>query len=254
MTTSNLTYMVIEDDINIYKSIHDRMRHFKPWKLVGFSSGFQDAVEKINTHRPDLLFMDWDIKGGNAYMLLDHIQAIPVYQPYVIFFTGFQSDFPEIAENIMNKYKTSVHKYILKPIWSKLTEQLPDILEEAKAHKKGTPAPKNHHWIESMDRRQFKIVPENLLYIEQSDTGKFSKQFVFVDNTAIEVKIKWKDCEKLLQRLCVNYFVANTRKLIINLTHVQTVSKPQVILKNNIKKTVARYKWKDFEDIHLPGV
>ena len=123
MKKSTFKYLVIEDDKSIWKNISARMQKFIQWKPIPFTDSLQGAISLIDAHHPDLIFSDWSIRGGNAYPILSHIHQTNGYTPYIIFFTGYQGENPEIPQIVFNEFPL-VKKYLVKPIFQQLTENL----------------------------------------------------------------------------------------------------------------------------------
>lgn len=70
MNASEYTYLVIEDDRSIWKNIEQRMKRYLQWRAVGFVDEVEEALAVIDKARPQLIFSDWSIRGGNAYQIL----------------------------------------------------------------------------------------------------------------------------------------------------------------------------------------
>lgn len=129
MATGKLTYLVVENAPDVCEGIIRRMKNFDRWESLGYCVGVKETIEKIKTTKPHLLYLDWGLNGGSAYEILQEVQNLSGYNPYIIFNTGFQKDNPEIPQEIINKYK--VDKYLVKPLWENLRIHLPQYLQEA---------------------------------------------------------------------------------------------------------------------------
>lgn len=81
MKKSVFKYIIIEDDKNIWKNITARMERYLQWSPVSPTDNLEEAIELIQTHRPELIFTDWSIRGGNSYPILSHIhrKIYPLY-------------------------------------------------------------------------------------------------------------------------------------------------------------------------------
>ena len=95
-SNSILTYLIIEDALNVCEGILERMKDYPLWECVGVCQDIVTAHSALRINLPALIFMDWDIRGGSTFELLNWIQNTEGYSPYVIYFTGFQSDEPSI--------------------------------------------------------------------------------------------------------------------------------------------------------------
>ncbi len=245
MKNSTYNYLVIEDDTNIWSNIEHRMNKFTNWKPIGFSAELQEAIDYITKDLPELIFTDWSIKNGDAFDILDYISQLENYNPYVIFFTGYQSDHPEIPENIVNKYSV-VRKYIVKPIHENLTEHLHEYIEEAE-NLIQISEPKQYIWIEDAYRRKHRIATQDWIAIVQSEISSRYKSLYTKTSEEIVLKYTWKKCIKFLEKNNIPYTISHHRKSIINKAEIIRVSKPFVWLTNEIKIEVSREQWSELE-------
>lgn len=235
--------MVIEDDPNVCEGIRRRMEKYDGWNCIGLCTSFTESVEAIQKHHPELLFLDWAIKGGNSFQILQRIKSESGYHPYVVFFTGYRSDRREIHEEMVNTHK--VHRYFGKPIWEKLDTCLSQCLTEAKEH-----ADRNTVniplWIETVEKERVKVFPGDLVCIHQSENPRH-KILCFSGSLMYEVKANWQYCEKLLKKFGINYFVVNKRESIINLDCIEKIESNLLRLKQNIQVKISKEKLKELE-------
>ena len=84
-----LTYLVIENVVDVCEGIERRMNGFTNWQSLGYCTGVKEAIEKIEKTKPHFIYLDWGLNGGSAFEVLQHIQNLPGYNPYILFNTGF---------------------------------------------------------------------------------------------------------------------------------------------------------------------
>ena len=77
-----LKFQVIENASSVCEGIIKRMIQFPHWESIGYTTGINDSCKIIETYRPQLLFMDWDLAGGSAYEILRFVQNLSGYKPY----------------------------------------------------------------------------------------------------------------------------------------------------------------------------
>lgn len=247
MKNSKLKYIVIEDDTNVWDNIRERMNVFENWQPVEFSSELTDALQKIESEKPELIFTDWSIRGGNAYHILDKIKGIRNYSPYIIFFTGYQSENPEIPQKIFNDYSIMVKKYIIKPIYENLTNHLADYVKEAEQNAE---KPEEEIWIEDYSKRKLKIKPADCMAFLQIPDRPRLKEIIIRDMPSVIVKYKWEDCMFLIEKYGLDFFVTYHRKSIINKKFIKKLDNRKVILSNNTVVDVSREQWREMEEIN----
>ncbi|NOT92056.1 response regulator [Ferruginibacter sp.] len=165
MAPNKFTYLVIENAPDVCEGIIRRMNKFENWQTLGYCVGVKEAVEKITFAKPNLLYLDWSLNGGSAFEILQQVQNLPMYNPYIIFNTGFQKDNPEIPQEIINKYK--VDKYLVKPLWENLRNNLGQYLQEAEEKAAQPDTKKNLVWIENDKKNKVLVDMEKIICICQ---------------------------------------------------------------------------------------
>lgn len=80
--------------------------YFPDVEIAAQADNVEDAVDTIETHRPDLVFLDIEIKGGTGFHVL---QKLKNRDFKLIFITAFN-------EFAIQAFKFSAIDYILKPI------------------------------------------------------------------------------------------------------------------------------------------
>lgn len=243
MKNLKFNYLVIEDDTNVWANIKRRMDKFTDWEAIGFSSEIDDAFEKIVNAKPQLIFSDWSIRGGNAFQILDFIKSIDDYNPYIIFFTGYQSEHPEIPQQILNNYPI-VKKYLVKPIYENLTENLVNYVNEAKDHYL-LKLQKTPILIENELRQKIKIIPADSIAILQCEENPRRKVLYLKNNDKIYLKQTWESIISFLNFYKIDYFTCHNRKSIVNRSFITKISKPYIWLENDFKIQVSRERWDD---------
>ena len=108
-----LSYYIVEDVCYAAERLQREMRQYSKWNFAGSAMGVKQAIKDITEYKPQLIFLDWDLVGGSGFEVLQRIQDIRGYHPFIIFNTAFQSDHPEIAEELVNTYKPDA--FINKP-------------------------------------------------------------------------------------------------------------------------------------------
>ncbi len=98
--------LIVEDEAH---SLRRLVRLLNPWNLeievVGQCTNGITAVEQIQTLKPDLLFLDIQLPGLNAFQILSRLEK----QPFIIFTTAF-------ATHALEAFKHNSVDYLLKPI------------------------------------------------------------------------------------------------------------------------------------------
>ena len=247
MIKSNYKYVVIDDDFNVCESIKKRMDVFDNWHCSGLIVSLTDALKTVSKELPQLLFLDWSIKGGNAFTLLETLEKIKNYKPYIIFFTGYQADHPEIPSELINRF--NVNRYLVKPVFENLTNHLQEYVSDAENYCKPAKNPTDF-WITTIDKQKLKINPLEIVCISLSGTTSRNKIIDVKNGLSYEIKASWDICEKIAIEYKIDYFFANKRESLINKTFITKVQKPFIWVNNrNLRFEVPRDKWKNVENL-----
>lgn len=248
MAMNKFTYLVIENAPDVCEGIIRRMSKFENWQTLGYCVGVKEAIKKIESVKPDLVYLDWGLNGGSAFEVLQQIQNLPSYNPYIIFNTGFQKDNPEIPQEIVNKYK--VDKYLVKPLWENLRIHLPQYLLEAEEKACHSVNKKNVLWVEDDHKNKVLIELDKIICICQHPTAP-RKRNIYLANKEkeITIQLQWQKIYLLLKQNGISYFITKSRSHLVIKEYIEKFEKPFVRLRGltAFKIDVVKESIKDFE-------
>src|SRR6202007_1672978 len=99
--------IVVDDELGARESLSIMIKNnCKNIDVVAKADSMQSAFELINTHNPDLVFLDIEMPNGNAFDLLEKFKEINFH---IIFTTAYD-------HHAIKAIKFSAIDYILKPI------------------------------------------------------------------------------------------------------------------------------------------
>lgn len=111
---------VVEDEVNAREVLIEMLNLInKDLEVIGYTDNVGDAVDLINTLKPQILFLDIHIKQGNGFDVLNNLDD---FTGTVIFTTAH-------ADYAIKAFEYSALDYILKPV-SPL--HLSNVIEKAK--------------------------------------------------------------------------------------------------------------------------
>ena len=245
MNNDQLKYLIVEDSLKVCEGIVERMKTYEKWIACKFAHHVEDAKTICFQQKPELIFMDWALKGGSAFEVLQFIETIPLYNPYIIFTTGYQSENPEIPQEIINNYK--VDKYLVKPFWENLRNNLCTYLSEAE-HKKGLCKNKKIIWLTDFHKYKIQVEIASLICVCQDFENPYCKTLYFNNTQSISVKLSWNEVIELLESNNVNYFITNSRQHIVIKNFIIGYERPYVRLENYAHKIeIVKDKLHQFE-------
>ncbi len=99
--------IIIEDEKNTLDALKKMLQMLEPSiQIVGETGYIVDAVDLINTHQPQLIFLDIELEDGSGFDLLDKFEN----PNFKIVFTTAYNNFA------IKAFKFSAIDYLLKPI------------------------------------------------------------------------------------------------------------------------------------------
>lgn len=103
---NNIRVIIIDDDINSVESLQLMIKNYCPtFDIVGTAYNVRDGIYEINTHNPDILFLDVEMPDGTGFDLL---QRINTRNFDVVFVTAHN-------KYAINAIKHSALDYLVKP-------------------------------------------------------------------------------------------------------------------------------------------
>ncbi len=114
--------VVVEDELFPRLTLVQKLAEYHPdVEVVAQCEDAADAIKAVLMHRPDVLFLDIQLKEKDAMWLLEQLRDVTVL-PYIIFTTAYDT-----SEYLLKAIKFAAVDYLLKPI---------DILDLSRAVKK----------------------------------------------------------------------------------------------------------------------
>jgi two-component system LytT family response regulator len=99
---------IVDDERLARSELKRLLKNFSSIEIIGEAANADEAIEKIERARPDLLFLDIQMPGRNGFELLESL----IYVPRVIFTTAFD-------EYALKAFEFNALDYLLKPIEQK---------------------------------------------------------------------------------------------------------------------------------------
>ena len=85
MSTHKTTCLIIDDEKLARDLLREYLEAIPEIELVGEAASGNEAVDKIDKLKPDLIFLDVQMPGLTGFDVLDDI----THEPYVIFVTAY---------------------------------------------------------------------------------------------------------------------------------------------------------------------
>jgi len=234
--------LIIDDERLARKELTNLLQEYPEIEIVGEAVNAEDAQEKINSLKPDLLFLDIQMPEKTGFELLQSLDNVPE----VIFTTAYD-------EYALKAFDFNALDYLLKPIE-------PDRLKEAinKLLKRALPDE------ETEDSEDKKLGPSDRVFVKDGDKCWFVKleNIRLFESDGNYIKIYFdnykpmihKSLNALDERLDDRSFFRASRKHIINLTWVESIESwfnggLMVVLRGGDKVEVSRRQAARFKEM-----
>ena len=234
--------LVIDDERLARKELISLLSEFPRIEIVGEAVNADDAIEKIDALKPDILFLDIQMPGKNGFELLETLDIVPK----VIFTTAYD-------EYALKAFEVSALDYLLKPIRKERLEEcvqkIMDAVQEEKMHSSETTYKlglNDQVFVKDGDKCWFVRLSNVRLF--ESD-GNYIK--VYFDNFKPMIH---KSLNALDKKLDDRAFFRASRKHIINLSWVDSIESwfnggLLVKMKGGEKVEVSRRQASKFKDM-----
>ncbi|MCZ6701871.1 MAG: response regulator [Ignavibacteria bacterium] len=116
--------LIIDDERLARTELKRLLAPFKEIKVIGEAVNADDALEKIQQLKPNLLFLDIQMPGKTGFEMLEELDSVPI----VIFVTAYD-------EYALKAFEYNALDYLLKPIEPKRLEETVNKLIEKKRKK-----------------------------------------------------------------------------------------------------------------------
>ncbi len=239
--------IIVDDEELGRTNLHTLINVYCPnIKIIALAEDILQAKEIIDAEKPDVVFLDINMPGGNGFDLVNSFEIDDL--PIIIFVTAYD-------KYAIQAIKTGAFDYILKPIDVSELELCEQKLL-SKLDKKQDTANEieaNDEKISIKHNKGVKLIrTRNILYIEAEGSYSIIHITTEVGEEKFVASRALRDFENILSG---KHFYRVHKSFLVNVMHVEefSVADSQVIMKNNIPIEVSRRKgisFKQFLDDH----
>lgn len=154
-----LKTVLVDDESAARSTLRSLIQQFLPeLELVGEADSVQTAVQIIKQEKPDLVFLDMELKGAHGFTVLEQIDPIA----FEVIITTAHSQFA------LNSYQYGVADYILKPLMpSQLKRAVARVVERHTLQQKALEDDGTDTTISVSTVEGFRLVPtKNIIRLE----------------------------------------------------------------------------------------
>jgi len=233
--------LIIEDEIRNQRMLNQLLEtHCPNVDVIGFCERVEDAIFQISSLKPDLIFLDIQLKDGSGFDILSKLEA---HIPQIIFTTAYD-------QYAIKAFKYSAIDYLLKPIItdelkaavSKCTkkenssiDQIKNLLEHLHPNKQ------NYLTIATQKATEYLKISEIIRFEAQ---GSYCQ--IFMNNGSVHMISKV--LKEFVPKLSNHGFLRIHQSHFINLNYVKSHSKGDhvVTMSDGSQVSVSRQNKDDF--------
>lgn len=205
-----LSAVVIDDERLARKELISMLSEFKNISVIGEADSVRSAVEQINAHQPDILFLDIQMPGESGFELLNQVD----YDGSVIFVTAYD-------EYALRAFEVNALDYLLKPV---SPERLKKSVERV-IHRE----PQEHPPFKKLtsDDRLFIMVDDQMRFVRVNSIVYIESagDYTYIVTTDRKKGLVMKSMKEWEDRLPENVFCRIHRSHIVNIECVERIDK-----------------------------
>lgn len=205
--------IIIDDERLARAELRKLLQDFPEVEVIDEAANADEAITKIDTLQPDLVFLDIQMPGKTGFDLLSELERAP----HVIFTTAYD-------EFALKAFEVSALDYLLKPVEPKRLADAIQKLQLAEVKEAKTTAENTNNSILGEHDQVFVKDGERCWFVKLSEirlfesVGNYAKVF-FGPNKPLILK----SLNALEERLDEKYFFRANRKHIVNLRMIEKV-------------------------------
>ena len=115
---NDYSIIIIDDEQAAHFALQNLLKDYDNLKIIGQAYSGKQAIELINSLKPDLIFLDIHMQDMNGFEVLKHL----TYQPYIVFCTAYD-------QYAIEAFRQNSIDYLLKPVDEKRFAQCVDKVE-----------------------------------------------------------------------------------------------------------------------------
>jgi DNA-binding LytR/AlgR family response regulator len=205
--------IIVEDEEHSLNRLKKLLTNFDYIKLIGEAKSGNEAIDLIEKHKPDLIFLDINLPEKDGFDILKELS----YEPLVIFVTAYQ-------EYAIKAFEENAVDYLLKPFdLKRLKISIERVIERKQVINKSLLEKINH----SNYLRKFSVKDRSIISIiseEEIYYFKAEDKYVFLC-TKNEEYYYDDTLKKLEEFLDPEKFIRIHKSYIVSIEHIKRFKK-----------------------------
>ena len=214
--------LIIDDSRLARNELKRLLNDFDFVQVIGEASNATEAAEKIESDKPDVIFLDIQMPGKNGFELLEGLETVP----QVIFTTAYD-------QYAIKAFEVNALDYLQKPVEKeRLAAAVNRVVEKKNEDENKSDSdylrPSDQVFVKDGDRCWF-VTLAQVPYMEVD--GNYTKIFFEDQRPMVPRTLNY-----LESRLDPKYFFRANRRQIINLSWIERNHGPKKNKENHLKR------------------
>jgi len=210
--------LIVDDEKLARERLQSFLRDFAEVDVVGTAKNGPQAIQAIDTLKPDVVFLDVQMPGLDGFGVLRSIQ----HRPQVVFATAYD-------QYAIRAFEVCAVDYLLKPISrERLAETMRRVRDRLAAH---TPPPAIEDIVQALEAREHRYLQQipvqrgrSILVLSTEEILWFEVEyrivFAYVDGDRFMTNFTLRELE---EKLDPNTFFRAHKSRLVNLKHVKAI-------------------------------
>lgn len=230
--------LLIDDEPLAIRELQTMLKDFSDIELIGTAENVTDAIQKIHTLQPQLIFLDINMPGKSGFELLEELD----HAPWVIFVTAYD-------EFAIKAFEVNALDYLLKPVNAQrlqgAVEKVREKISQPAVEERSVSINKR---IFIKDGERCYFVPLSEVFLIES-VGNYARFYYQHHKPLLHKSLNY-----LESRLPDTHFFRAGRQQIINIQFIKNISPYfnntlQVELENGLKVDISQRQSVRFKDL-----
>ncbi len=229
--------ILVDDEPLALLELQTMLYKYPEIEVIDTARNALEAVQKANTLKPDLLFLDINLPGKSGFDILQELEEVPL----VIFVTAYD-------QFAIKAFEVNALDYILKPInTDRLKEAIEKIRKQVVQNKPAEEQLTIDKRIFIKDGEHCYFIPLKEIFLIES-VGNYARMYFQNKKPLLHKSLNYLE-EKLPQ----SYFFRTDRQHIINTDFITSIApffnnSLQIELKNDIKIEISQRQSVKFKE------
>lgn len=228
-----LKTLLVDDEYSAIEGLRIRLEAFDEIDVIGSAQSVDEAIDILNKHDVDLVFLDIEMPTKSGFELIKHFQ--PESCPAVIFVTAFH-------QHAVKAFEVRALDYLLKPVkLDRLAEAIDRVINTAKLNSKNelievqqSLVKNDPDEIAASANSDYKFEAENLVIQDAKNPIQIIpfKDILWIDaagdymcvHTLIETYVMRARLKDLEKNTLPEDFLRIHKSTIVNLSHIKQLN------------------------------